>query len=98
MLLLLFVSLYRRDCSRFSFALGLPHFVVTEAQLVFLIPLLRLDGLLERSNDLLDVWINVAESVLVLLEVGDDVVVLEGLATLLEQVLSVVDVRLFQLL
>ena len=92
----LLVSFNLGDGLPLSFALCLPHFLVTELKLGSFSVLLLLDIPLEPCDKIINVWVCLAEHLLVLQESRNDVIVLEGLAAVLEQVLGVVDVSLFQ--
>ena len=79
-----------------SVTLCLLHLVVTEAEFVLLILLLELDGLLEVANEFFYIRITVTEHIPVLSKARDHLIVLVRLATVLEQVLCVVNVGLLK--
>ena len=92
----LLVSFNLGDGLPLSFALCLPHFLVTEFELGSFSVLLLLDIPLEPCDKIIDVRICLAEHLLVLQEPRNDFIVIKGLAAALEQVYGVVDMRLFQ--
>jgi len=96
-LLLLLVALDLGDGLALGEALGIAHLLLTEVNLPGLLTLLRLDVLLELRDGLFDVGVGVAKDFNILLETaftGKNFVILERLATVLEQVDSVLDVSL----